>query len=414
MTKLQRRVAGAIATGALLVNTVLPVFAATTVVIEGNGPDTVNTVDVEQNNTVGVQQDNYASIHNKIEVTADTGDNSVNKATGGDVSVETGDAEANVVVVNSVNSNAAEVDCCDTGDVDLLIANNGPDTTNLIELEADKEGSGVYVTQNNRADVHNMVVVEAETGGNEVNKSTGGDVEVDTGDATVSVAVSTAGNSNSAMVGGGGTGALSAWIVGNGPDTKNKIDLDLAHSVLVNQSNYASVHNMVKAGADTGDNSVNKATGGDVSVDTGDADVTVGVDNSVNFNWASLDCGCLLGDFTYKIAGNGPDSRNLLDIDLGGGVWANQSNVAGSGIMNGIGAFALTGNNDVDKSTGSVDGDPAVDTGDATINAGVQNSGNSNVVGGMPGFGWLEMPDFGGYEWDFGFNWAVFFAWMNV
>ena len=82
--------------------------------------------------------------------------------------------------------------------------------------------------------------------------------------------------------------------------------------------------------------------------------------------------------------------------------------------MNGIGAHALTGDNDVDKSTGSVDGDPAIDTGDALINAAVQNSGNSNVIGGMPGFEWPAMPDFGGYEWNFGFNWAVFLAWMNV
>ena len=413
MNIVQKRVTGAIAASAMLLSSVLPVFAATTVVIEGNGPDTVNTVKVDQENTVGVTQDNYASIHNNIETYASTGDNEVNKATGGNVQVDTGDAEVNVVVANSVNSNTAEVECCDTGEVDLTIAGNGPDTKNLIDLDTSGErGSGVYVTQDNKANVRNTVFADAFTGGNEVNKPTGGDVDIDTGDATTSVVVATSANSNSAYVGGGGAGDLSAWIVGNGPDTKNKIDLDLEHQVLVNQNNYASVHNMVKAGAATGDNEVNKSTGGEVAITTGDAGAAVGIDNAVNFNWASLDCGCLMGGFTYKIAGNGPDSKNLLDINLGGGSWVQQGNVAGSGLTNGIGAFALTGENEVKKSTGSYDGDPAIDTGDAFINAGVQNSGNSNIVGDAMGFGWSEMPNFGEYQWNFGFNWAVLFAWM--
>ena len=414
MNKLQKRVIGFIATGALLVNSALPVFAST-VVIEGNGPDTENTVNVEQSNTVGVQQDNYASVHNMIVTSANTGGNTVDKATGGDVNVKTGDASTEASVANTLNSNAANVECCDQGDYDLKIAGNGPDSKNIIELGGEKEEeNGVYVTQNNQAYVENEITTGAFTGGNDVNKPTGGDVSVDTGDASVKVSAVTAGNANSAYVGGNGTGTLSAWIVGNGPDTDNLIDLDLEHEVIAEQTNYASIHNMVKAGAGTGENTVDKSTGGEVEIKTGDADVEVELENAVNFNWADLDCGCLLGSYTYKIAGNGPNSDNELDIDLDGGAWAIQGNVAGSGISNGVMAEALTGENEVDKSTGSYDGDPSIDTGDAYIYAGASNTGNVNVVGGMPGFEWPEMPDFGDYGFQFGFNWAFFMAWANM
>src|SRR3989344_3930635 len=196
MTKLQKKVATAIATGALLFNTALPAFADETLEISGNGADTYNKAEVDVNQNRTVVQSNEANISNNVTATADTGDNDANRNTGGGVSVTTGDAKTTVDILNQANANSAKI-------------------------SGDGEG-----------------------------------------------------------------GSLSARILGNGADSYNKIELDYNKSVVVDQSNSARVENDVYAKADTGDNDANRNTGGTVSIDTGDAETKVGVDNMINFNWA--------------------------------------------------------------------------------------------------------------------------------
>ena len=133
MTKIQKIVASAVAGASLLVNTALPVFA-TTITITGNGADSENEVEeLSLTQTTTVIQDNYADIDNNIHVDATTGGNTAEKNTGGDVSIETGDAEVGVEVTNVANSNSADVACCGLGDVDVKISGNGYDSENEVE-----------------------------------------------------------------------------------------------------------------------------------------------------------------------------------------------------------------------------------------------------------------------------------------
>ena len=97
--------------------------------------------------------------------------------------------------------------------------------------------------------------------------------------------------------------------------------------------------NDVDADAKTGENEAEFNTGGDVMIDTGDAKVIAEVDNSVNFNYADVDCGCTW-DVTAKIAGNGAEADthhkryhqdkgdNIIALNLNSGQAVGQGNDA--------------------------------------------------------------------------------------
>ncbi len=143
--------------------------------------------------------------------------------------------------------------------------------------------------------------------------------------------------------------------------------------------------------------SVRKFTGGDVVIDTGDADVDVDVDTMANFNWADI-ADCCLIDGKVKIAGNGYESDNDLGLALTSVLAANQTNDYDckgkkyseyeywwnkKSNCNDVDVDADTGNNDANGNT-HFDGDPSIYTGDASSSVSVSTSANANglTVGG--------------------------------
>ncbi|OGG23646.1 hypothetical protein A3A79_00360 [Candidatus Gottesmanbacteria bacterium RIFCSPLOWO2_01_FULL_43_11b] len=407
MNKLYKQFVSVLATGSLLLSVVAPV-SATTLEISGNGSSSDNDITFDVDQTTSVTQTNDADVYNNIDAEAKTGGNDANDNTGGDVSIETGDATTEVKAATTVNSNSASVDCCATQDVDVLISGNGSDSDNTVDLDINQDSkSGTYVKQTNTADVTNEVDADAKTGWNDAEDNTGGDVSIETGDAETSVTLSTTANANWAQVGDGGQGsAVSLKILGNGTHSDNDIDLDLDSLISVIQSNDADVYNDVDANAKTGGNDANDNTGGDVSIETGDAETTVEVDNMVNFNWADVDCGCLF-DVLGKIAGNGSDSDNTITADLYPELFVDQDNTAlgSGGLNNDIDADAKTGHNDAEDNTGSVEGgDPSIETGDAESTVEVSNAGNSNVFGEDVPSDWPE----------FEFNFNLTLSWSQL
>ena len=421
MTILQKKIATAIASAALLVNSALPVFA-TTIEISGNGSDSDSEVDVEMGQTTTVVQSNEADVTNVVNTKADTGGNKAKDNTNSDVEIETGNATVDVNVENTLNSNSADIDCCPSGDVDVLVSGNGSDSDNNVWLDLNTETD---VFQTNEADVKNLVWADAKTGDNEAEDNTGGSVSIKTGIADVTVDLATTANANSATIGGGSpSGSLSARILGNGSDSENEIDLELASAVLLEQANEADILNKVDVDAETGDNEADDNTGGETDIETGNATVDVSVDNMVNFNWADVECGCLLDDILAKISGNGTDSENEIELELGAETLAFQLNCADEPyeandkesegrrggdceLENFVDLEAESGDNEAEDNTGGVEGDdPSIDTGNAEANADIQNSGNVNMLGEA------ELPELD-FEVDFGFNWALFWAWVS-
>ncbi len=412
MNSLRQKVLAAFSAGAMLLSVVTPAAAQTTLQISGNGSDSDSTIDLTHTATTTVVQNNSADIHNDVSAKANTGNNDANRNTGGDVTVDTGNAKTDVAVSNSVNSNVAKVDCCATGDTSVLISGNGTKSDNDVVLNQD---SKVAVYQDNKADIKNDIDAKSDTGKNDANRNTGGTVSVFTGDATTKVDVNNTANANWAKVGGdpkSGSGLVDVRILGNGSDSDNDVDLTLTHATVLTQDNSARIKNDIDANSNTGKNDANRNTGGDVLIDTGNANTDVKVDNQVNFNWADVDCGCLL-DILGKIAGNGDKSQNDIKASLGDTLSVFQDNCGdknepwaldlifhrkGCRLNNDVDANAGSGKNDANKNTGIPQGgDPlSVITGNADAKTDISNSGNSNAYGVDPS---IEWPAF-----DFNFN----------
>ena len=402
MTDLKKKFASAIAAGALLVNLSTPAFASSyEFVVTGNGSESDSEVKFEQENEVTVNQSNYADVTNDVKVYANTGENSAEDNTGGDVEIKTGDSDTTVAVSNTLNSNVAQVDACCAADVTAKISGNGEESDNDIDLELENE---VKVNQYNDADVKNYVETKSETGENEAEGNTGGDVTIKTGNADTTVTVATLANSNSAWVTGGDGegGSVSAIIADNGSDSDNEIELELENETDLDQSNYADILNDVEVRAESGENEAEDNTGGEVEIKTGDVTADVTVDNMANFNWADIDgCGCL-EDLLAKINDNGEESDNEIKAELENEQDVNQYNDLDCSDEEKDACAEVevkldSGENEAEDNTQGDGEDPTIKTGDAGADVDVENTGNSNVFGGDHEFEW-EMP------WGFDFN----------
>ena len=379
---INKRIASAVATGALLLNSfVTPAFAATNIQISGNGSDSNNDAKLELQKSTSVVQNNTANVSNKVDVKASTGGNSAEDNTGGDVKISTGDSAVGVAVKNMLNSNSASVDCCANGDTDVEISGNGSDSDNDVELDMDSS-NGIF--QDNYGKISNDLNVDAKTGDNETDDNTGGDVEIETGDSEVSLGILNMLNSNMARIGGGDSegSALSLWVLGNGSDSDNEIDADIENENVITQDNSAHVSNDMDVDADTGYNGADDNTGGVVAIETGDAMVEALVANAGNFNWADMSCDCLFDDLTAKVAGNGADSDNEIDLELSDGKDNGVFQDNDAHLSNDLdGLDATTGDNDADDNTAYDNDDPSIETGDAGVGAEVMNQFNSNTAG---------------------------------
>ena len=376
----------AISSAVLVAASFLTPALALDVTISGNGASSESEVEVKHESDVDVDQSNVADIDNDVDIDQDTGGNKADWNTGGDVSVESGDASSDVTISNIANANTAEVSaCCPGGDVEVTIKDNGAFSDNKVELKND---SDVDLDQDNDADFDNDVDVDQDSGDNKANNNTNGDVSVTSGDIHSSVTVDNMANVNSArLTGSSDPATLSVLIAGNGAQSENEVEIDNDSDVDLDQDNDADFDNDVDVDQDSGDNKAKWNTGGEVSIEGGDVDSTVDISNIANFNWADLDaCGCAFDeDSTLTIKDNGAFSDNDFELKTDSDVDADQDNDAD--FDNDADVDQDTGDNKVKGSTAT--GDPAITSGDASSSTTVENEGNSNVLNGEVD---LELP----------------------
>lgn len=383
MTKLQRKITATVAAIALVASsTVGSAVAMTSLEISGNGPDSVSDINFDSSRDTVVTQNNSSYVNNSIKVRSSSGSNTASRNVGGDVEIDTGDAVSVVDVRNMLNSNHAEVDCCETGDTQVKIDGNGDNSTNKAKLDKSDE---TLLVQENAAFVRNNVDADASSGSNRAERNAGGDVVVRTGDAGMAVTLETVANNNTARVGrnNGDSGSLSLRISGNASDSDNDIDLELDRDTEVWQTNRSFVSNNVGADLVTGRNTASRNVGGEVYVDTGDAIGYVDVYNALNFNTADVDCGCMLSDVHAKISGNGYDSNNRIAATLAEDLRLHQHN--SDKTRNLVDMGLETGRNNASSNVGEGDSDPAIWTGNAYGDVIVENLGNSNSFGQSTG-----------------------------
>jgi hypothetical protein len=408
----KKSIAAAVAVSAVLFNTfATSAYAANTLVISGNGADSDNAVNLSQNQSNTVVQSNTADISNFIKTEGNTGGNVANNNTGGDVLIATGNSTQEVDVRNQANVNKASInDCaCLSGATEVKLLGNGAGSDNAANVASNSTNT---LFQDNYADFHNKVIVHGNTGDNVANNNTGSpyggsDVVILTGNAVSDVDVRNAANKNWATIGGsaapGLNGGTSLVISGNGADSQNSINLSKNRTNSVVQENDADFTNFVVQHLNSGYNRASNNTGGDVAIDTGAAFAKTLIDNRANFNFASLDCGCVTGGVSGLVSGNGADSDSALnaalnstnDVFQGGQGAGNDAD-----FWNGVFGDQDSGYNKASNNTGSVLGsDPSVFTGNSGSNTAVGNQANVNVYGSG-----LSL---GGFDLAFGWDWSA-------
>ena len=191
MTKAKIVSAALSATTALLA--IAPISLASSVEVTGNGAGSGNTVNLEVNRTVQIQQQNTADVRNSVDANANTGNNEANDNTGGDVSITTGNATTKVALNNQANSNLESGVCCDDSSVNVKVAGKGSGSDNAVNLSLNNERN---VSTTNELNIDNRIEAGANTGDNEANGNTGGDVNISTGNALIEIVLTNKGNSN--------------------------------------------------------------------------------------------------------------------------------------------------------------------------------------------------------------------------
>jgi hypothetical protein len=384
---LTQKIASAIATGTLLFSSfVIPAFADSTLTVSGNGSDSVNNVSVSAPQTNTVVQDNNAQITNNVNSTAQTGGNTAINNTGGSTNIGTGNASSTVNISNTANVNqAAPIPATGTGTTGVTISGNGASSNNNVQWNS---SSNSQTFQENNANLNNNIYSNSSTGNNTAGGNTGGNSNVLSGSAATTTTVTNAANQNMALSAAGTglkTGTVNALIGGNGASSFNNIGLTTQQSATVVQNNDAYITNNVYSTAMSGNNIADNNTGGSVTVGTGNASSNTTVNNTANFNVASLDS--FMTNLSANISGNGFDSLNNIQANLGSSSQIFQGGNEGSGnlavIDNNLDdPFALTGENMAGGNTG---GNSNILSGSAATNSVIHNQVNANIAGSTTG-----------------------------
>ena len=174
-------------------------LAETTFEISGNGDNSTNKIEVTDSNNCTVWQKTETIVEADIKAKASTGGNTASGNTGGNVTIQTGNASATATLEVTGGSNTATDPCCcqkECNDTDksAVISGNGENTYNKIKLTKTKSSS---IKQKAETVVAAKIRARAKTGKNQANSNTGpGDVTITTGDATSSAGATVNGGSN--------------------------------------------------------------------------------------------------------------------------------------------------------------------------------------------------------------------------
>ncbi|MBM4402275.1 MAG: hypothetical protein FJ044_03460, partial [Candidatus Cloacimonetes bacterium] len=382
-----------------------------------NGASSVNNVETKTSETTAIDSKNQAEVKNNFAVASKTGDNNANYTTDGNASVQTGDANTTINVINFANSNGVEVAVKEfnilddqSGDINLDFSdarkasantNNGANSTNQSAI--DDTGTLIIVNENN-ANAENKIVVNSDTGGNNVNFTTGGDAQITTGDANIVVNVINFFNNNLTAVGEVVVGVVNIFgnLVGNlilpgnainlnnGAGSTNSATITQETSGTIIQSNVADITNNIEIAANTGNNNASYNTDGNVDITTGQTNLNVSTTTVANENLVAgnndsepiyvvlvNEMGKWVGKiFSVSNESNGAGSENSAEINLAKDTEITQENSAT--VQNNIVVNANTGDNSTSYTT---DGNSTIATGDINVVTNIVNFLNNNFVG---------------------------------
>ena len=305
----------------------------------GNGSDSTNTADLNQTTTNTTNQDNTAGVGNNMTLSSDSGDNSGSFNTSGDTTINTGDANVAANSLTFANNNLAgnvtfgviniygnlegdiilpDSQVAPANTVGAYNTGNGSNSTNTSTLDSNTIDN---TFQNNDVSINNNLILDANTGENDARFNTGGNSTITTGASSVDANVINIANSNvdsgqtwwlvfinqagnwfgqilgapdgQNYAGSAGTtfsigteGELSALFgnANNGSGSENNTNATINTTNNTTQNNTATINNTLNLSANTGRNDANFNTGGNSTINTGNANIIANLVNFVNNN----------------------------------------------------------------------------------------------------------------------------------
>jgi hypothetical protein len=158
--------------------------AETDVDVSENGSNSQNQVNLSQTTSTTTTVDQNIKIQNNIQGYANTGENTANDNTNGDINIHTGNILASSQVINGPVNTAVVSSTTGGGDVGVDVSENGANSQNILNSYLDNLTNS-YISSS--ADIDNFILWDLNTGGNEASYNTGGDILINTGDIDLSV-----------------------------------------------------------------------------------------------------------------------------------------------------------------------------------------------------------------------------------
>ena len=248
--------------------------------------------------------------------------------------------------------------------LEIVITDNGSGSNNEVQTQVE---TSTNIEQSNESNISNEVVTEANTGGNEASGNTGGDINLTTGDVNQNLSIENSVNSSVVETECCPQDA-SVNISGNGADSENGVFLALNNNntdVYIGQN--ADVKNKIEGVANTGENTANSNTNGNVSIDTGNIYAGGSIENGpINIHSVRVPSGG--GDYSLKIVENASSSINEIAawFDNDNYVFVNNE----ADIFNFVYWDLNTGRNNANGNTG---GDVSIKTGDIFFDFFIKN-----------------------------------------
>ncbi|MEK7168459.1 MAG: hypothetical protein AAB778_00430 [Patescibacteria group bacterium] len=189
-------VASAMSAGLVLGTFATSVFASG-VSVTGNGANSDNTVVITNTKDCTVMQGNATLVLASVKASSNTGGNTANANTNGDVTVDTGTATSTASMIVTGGDNTVTNSCCCTTvapTTDTTVSGNGDKSTNTVVTT---NANSSTLAQGGITGVAARVKAKAKTGKNRANRNTGpGTVEVLTGNSVSASALNVTGGSN--------------------------------------------------------------------------------------------------------------------------------------------------------------------------------------------------------------------------
>jgi hypothetical protein len=255
---------------------------------------------------------------------------------------------------------------------EITITGNGAESENTVKVDKPSESN---VQQSNNAQISNNITTTTDTGDNSASNNTGGETNIQTGDAIQSTDI--ANDINTSVVDQTccptAEPTSSVNISGNGAKSENNASVQNTTQTTISVTQNATITNNIHQTANTGNNSANN-NNGDVKIKTGNIISDLTINNNVNYSKVSVPADLSGEDNDVNIHGNGAESENNVNLKKNKNIEITQNNEAL--LTNEIKSIFNTGNNDALANVGKVD----IKTGDILAITKIENNVNKNIV----------------------------------